>query len=104
MEQRIADHRERNLRRATIVFLCLLGGMAIAGPSGLIAWRENAQLQEQRSAQLAALEERRDFLRHRVELLDPERADPDLVSELIRKNLNVVHPDEVIVNLDTGAQ
>lgn len=76
-------------------------GVAIAGPSGLIAWRENAQLREQRNAQLAALVERRDMLRHRVALLNPDQADPDLVTELIRKNLNVVHPDEVIINLDT---
>lgn len=79
--------------------LCLVGGLAIAGPSGVIAWREHAQLREQRTAQLAALTERRDMLRQRVSLLDPNEADPDLVSELIRKNLNVVHPDEVIVNL-----
>ena len=40
------------------------------------------------------------MLRHRVALLDPDQADPDLVTELIRENLNVVHPDEVIINLD----
>lgn len=50
--------------------------------------------------QLSVLNERRDVLRHQVGLLDPDRADPDLVSELIRRNLNVVHPDEVIVDLE----
>lgn len=99
---RIGTQPEQNARRAAIAFLCLLGGLAIAGPSGLIAWREHAQLREQRVAQLAALNERRDMLRHRVELLHPDSADPDLVSELIRRNLNVVHPDEVIVNLEPG--
>ena len=80
--------------------VCLISGLAIAGPSGLIAWRENAQLREQRDAQLAALVQHRDMLRHRVALLDPDQADPDLVTELIRKNLNVVHPDEVVINLE----
>lgn len=99
-KSRSASLSKKNLRRACAGFLCLLGGLAIAGPSGVIAWRENAELREQRTAQLAALSERRDMLRHRVALLDPDSADPDLVSELIRRNLNVVHPDEVIVNLE----
>jgi cell division protein FtsB len=89
-------------KRLSILVVCLVGGLAIAGPSGLIAWRENAHLREQRHAQLTALVERRDMLRHRVALLDPNQADPDLVTELIRKNLNVVHPDEVIINLETA--
>lgn len=102
------DHWLRGARkgnrfqRLAIFSMCLVGGLAIAGPSGLFAWRENLQLREQRQAQLAVLAERRDMLRHRVALLDPDRADPDLVTELIRRNLNVVHPDEVIINLDTA--
>lgn len=96
----IASPSERNVRRFALVFTCVLAGLAIAGPSGLYAWRENAQLQQAREAQLVALTERRDMLRHRVALLDPDRADPDLVSELIRRNLNVVHPDEIIVELE----
>lgn len=90
----------KNPRRAVILALCLMSGLAIAGPSGFFAWQENAQLREQRAEQLAALVEKRDTLRHKVNLLDPDQADPDLVSELIRKNLNVVHPDEVIVTLN----
>lgn len=84
--------------------LCLLGGLAIAGPSGLYAWHENAQLREQQAERLAALSAQRDRLQHRVDLLHPEQADPDLVGELIRENLNVLHPDEVIVTLESGAK
>ena len=32
-------------------------------------------------------------------LLDPRGADPDLIGELLRKDVNVVHPDEIIVPL-----
>lgn len=104
------DHRPRGaregnrFRRLAIGSICLVSGLAIAGPSGLFAWRENLQLREQRTAQLAALAERRDMLRHRVALLDPDQADPDLVTELIRRNLNVVHPDEVVLNLEAAEQ
>ena len=78
---------------------CFIAGLAIAGPSGVLAWSENLRLRDQRAAQLAVLEEERATLEHRVILLDPNSADPDLVNELIRENLNVVHPDEVVVTL-----
>ncbi len=81
-------------------FLLLLTVLAIAGPTGLLAWSENAKLLDQRKAQISHLAEQRDELRRRVEQLDPEGADPDLVGELLRKNLNVVHPDEVVITLD----
>jgi len=38
-------------------------------------------------------------LQNRVTLLDPRHANPDMVDELVRKELNVAHPDEVIVPL-----
>ena len=37
---------------------------------------------------------------NRVELLDPEHADPDMVGELLRQQMNVVHPDEVVVQIE----
>lgn len=74
--------------------------LAIAGPTGLLSWNEHASLLEKREAHIAALTERRDELRNRVALLDPNAADPDLVGELLRSNLNVVHPDEVVITLE----
>lgn len=55
---------------------------------------------DKRHSQIARLEAERDELRNRVALLDPRHADPDLVGELLRKNLNVAHPDEVVITLD----
>ena len=46
------------------------------------------------------LEQERAQLRHRSELLDPRKADPDMADELVRKDLGLVRPDEVIVPLD----
>lgn len=80
--------------------LLVLTGFAVAGPTGLLAWSESATVLEQREAQIAALTEKRDELRNRVDMLDPDAADPDLVGELLRSNLNVVHPDEVVITLD----
>ena len=39
----------------------------------------------------------REELRNRVALLDPSHADADLAGELLRSNLNVVHPDEMVL-------
>lgn len=91
--------RARLTRGAAFAALVMMGGLAFAGPSGVLAWRENLANLEQRNEQLAALEAERDMLRNRVALLDPGHADPDLVGELLRSNLNVAHPDEVVITL-----
>lgn len=97
---RIEYKRERLTQAAALGVLLIVGALAIAGPSGLLAWSENLRLLDQRHAQIAALESDRAELTQLVEGLNPERADPDLVGELIRGNLNVVHPDEVVITLE----
>lgn len=91
--------REKATQLGALSALLLLGGLALAGPSGVLAWGENVALLEQRDAQIAKLAAERDDLRNLVANLDPNHADPDLVGELIRKNLNVAHPDEVVLEL-----
>jgi len=88
--------------KQALALAALLGmtGFALAGPNGLLSWRENAQELELRRAQVSALTEKRDALKNRVELLDPDGADPDLVSELVREDLGVLHPDDVIIELE----
>jgi cell division protein FtsB len=89
--------REGLTQGFVLVALLVLAGIAVAGPAGLLAWGENARLLEERKGELAQLTARRDELRNRVELLDPDHADPDLVGELLRQNLNVAHPDEIVL-------
>lgn len=81
-------------------FLLVLGGLAFAGPYGVLAWGENLSLLDKREAQIAKLEKERADLKNRVALLDPEHVDQDIAGELIRSDLNVVHPDEYIYELD----
>jgi cell division protein FtsB len=93
------------LRRAILPVICLLligyfVSHAISGPTGVIAWKgykaDRAQLQKQ----VVASAEAKEALDRQVKLLDPRKVDPDLADELVRKNLNVVKPDEVIVPLE----
>jgi cell division protein FtsB len=46
------------------------------------------------------LRAKRDMLKNKVDRLHPDGADPDLVGELLRENMNVVHPDEIVITLD----
>lgn len=95
----ITSPKERMTQLIALFVLLLLGGLAIAGPSGLLAWGENLRLLDQRKAQIARLSHERDELKLQVNALNPNSADPDLVGELIRKDLNVLAPDEVIILL-----
>jgi cell division protein FtsB len=83
-----------------LAVLLILGGMAVAGPSGLLAWSENRRMLDEYRKELKVLAVERDELRNRVALLDPRHTDPDLAGELLRKDLNVVHPDEMVMLLD----
>lgn len=94
------NRKERGVQSLALGLLLVMGGLAIAGPSGLLSWSENLRLLDQREEHLAALTKERDALRNRVALLDPDSADPDMVGELLRSQLNVVHPDEVVIRLD----
>lgn len=90
----------RRSEAVALVALLIMAGLAIAGPSGLFAWSENLRLRDVRETRLAKLRVERDHLKNRVELLDPANADPDLAGELVRSQMGVVHPDEVVVKID----
>jgi len=92
--------RDSLIQGAALVCLLVMGALVLVGPSGLLAWSENQTLLEQRRAEIAKLREERDELRNRVALLDPGQTDPDLAGELLRRNLNVVHPDELVMLID----
>jgi cell division protein FtsB len=93
------------IRRAMwpAVSLLIIGtfaGHAVAGPNGLLAWGGYHRDLTTKSQELAKLEAERLALKHRSALLDPRKADPDMADELIRKDLGLVRPDEVIVTLE----
>lgn len=92
--------KEKWTQGLALALLLLIGGLAIAGPSGLLAWSENLQLLEQRQGHIAKLKQEHAALSNQVALLNPENADPDMVGERLRRDFNVVHEDEVVLILD----
>jgi cell division protein FtsB len=96
--------REKLSRFGALGFLLVLAGLALAGPYGLLSWGENLALLEQRQERIAKLEAERDELKNLVVLLDPDHVDPDLSTELVRRNMNVAHPDEYVLELEKPAE
>ena len=93
------------IRRAAMPALALVvvgtfAGHAVAGPNGLLAWGGYHRDLQERRIELASLEAERDRLRHRSALLNPKKADPDLADEMVRKDLGLIRPDEVILPLE----
>ncbi|MEO7247408.1 MAG: septum formation initiator [Novosphingobium sp.] len=91
--------RQGRVQALALVALLLIGGLAVAGPSGFLAWSDNLRMLDQRQQELRQIQIERDDLHNRVALLDPRNTDPDLAGELLRRNLNVVHQDEMVLLL-----
>jgi cell division protein FtsB len=89
--------KERVTQMVALGLLLVMGGLVLAGPSGLLAWSENNSLLTERQIELKQLQIERSELVNRVALLDPAHVDPDMAGELLRSNLNVVHPDEMVM-------
>ena len=93
------------IRRAAvpaIAFLIIANflGYAIVGTNGILSWGDYRRVRIERTVQLAQLEAENNRLTHRAQLLDPRRADPDLAEEMVRTELGLVRPDEVIINIE----
>lgn len=83
-----------------MICLLVMGGWALFGPSGLMAWSENNRMLGERQKELKQLSVQRDELKNRVALLDPNHVDPDMAGQLLRAQLNVVHPDDMVMLLN----
>jgi cell division protein FtsB len=91
--------RERVSQGLALFCLLAMGGWVLFGPSGLMAWSENNRMLAERQKELQQLNTQRDELKNRVALLDPNHVDPDMAGQLLRAQLNVVHPDEMVMLL-----
>jgi cell division protein FtsB len=80
-----------------ILLLLLFIGYAIVGPNGVLAWGDYSRRLAVRQAELDRLKKQEAALANRVRLLDPKHVDPDLAEQLVREQLGVTHPDEVVL-------
>ena len=91
--------RRAALPAACITVMAYFAFHAVTGNTGIIAWQgykiERAVAQQRANAVHAD----KLALARQVALLNPAHVDPDYADELVRRNLGVVRPDEVIVPL-----
>jgi cell division protein FtsB len=95
------------MRRAALPALGVLVianflGYAMFGENGVLSWGDYRRLKAERAIELAQLEAERARLAHRSQLLNPNNADPDLAEELVRRELGLVRPDEVVIPIRDG--
>lgn len=80
-----------------IIVIANFAGYALLGSNGLLVWGDTKRQLAQKTAELARLDDTKAYLVHRNALLDPRKVDPDLADEMVRGQLGVVRPDEVVV-------
>jgi len=84
---------------AALIVVAFFGGYALFGPNGALAWGDYSRQLRERQGQLARVEKARRELANRVALLDPKHANRDLAEELVRRDLGLVQPGEVVIRL-----
>lgn len=80
-----------------IAALAYFGFHAMSGELGLVGRAMIEHQVTELEAELAELTAEREHLVARVSLLRPESLDPDMLDERARLNLNLVHPNELIM-------
>jgi cell division protein FtsB len=89
--------RKAALPALAVLIIANFLGYAIVGSNGILSWGDYRRTKAERVIQLAQLTDERERLAHRAKLLDPRKADPDLADEMVRSELGLVRPDEVII-------
>lgn len=84
---------------AALIVVAFFGGYALFGPNGALAWGDYSRQLRERQGQLARVEKARRELANRVALLDPKHANRDLAEELVRRDLGLVQPGEIVIRL-----
>jgi cell division protein FtsB len=84
---------------AALIVIAFFGGYALFGANGALAWGDYSKRLVDRQSELTRVEAEKARLEHRVALLDPRHANPDLVDELVRRDMGVVGKDELIIPL-----
>ena len=91
--------RSAMLPAIAFTVIAFFGGYALFGSNGVLAWGDYNKRYESRKIELAGIEQQRSELANRVKLLDSRHANPDMVDELVRRDLGLTRPDEVIIPL-----
>jgi cell division protein FtsB len=87
-------------RALAIAIIGVFASYALFGNNGVLAWGDYSQRLSEKRQELALLKQEKAQLANRVALLHPRNANPDMVDELVRRDLGLAQADEVIIPLD----
>ena len=82
-----------------LAVMAFFGIYAVVGSNGALAYGDYQRMLKKQEQHLALLKQQQAVLANRVQLLNPNKVDPDIADELTRKGLNVVNPNEVVIPL-----
>ncbi len=83
-----------------IGFQAYLGYSALNGRFGIESQKQMLVDIQVLQAEKSALQAQIEAYRYRMDLFDPARLDPDIISEKARALLSMAHPDDIIVLLE----
>lgn len=93
-------------RFITLLSVFAVGGYlmyhAATGDHGFFAYMKYQTDEASLLAELDALQSQRLKLEAKVALLRPESLDPDMLDEMARERVNMAHPRDVIVRINTN--
>jgi len=92
--------RQLGIAALLVGFQVYLGFSALSGDFGIESKQALTEDIRQLEAEEAMLQARIDDYRKHIALFDPQRLDPDILTEKARELLAMAHPDDVIVMLD----
>ncbi len=98
--KRSTVYRHFLMSAALISFQVYLGYSAINGQFGTDSQKQMLMDIEELRDQEAALQAQIDAYELRIDLLNPKRLDPDLLSEKARALLSMADPEDIIVRVD----
>lgn len=93
------DHKDYWPVIAAGVALTAIVAWLLFGATGVFAWSDYSRALASRRAELTELKVEQARLRNHLRLLNPQHVDPDLMDEAVREELNLLHPDEVVIPL-----
>jgi cell division protein FtsB len=73
----------------------------VEGDRGLRAWVRVSQELRQAKQELAAVSAKHAELQHRVAHMRANQVDPDLLDSQVRRTLDVLRPDEIVIPVPT---
>lgn len=85
---------------ALVAFQVYLGYSVWRGQYGLESQQQMIGDIDLLKAKSGALQAEIDTYRHRVDLFDPEKLDPDLLTERARALLGMAQPDDLVIMID----